>query len=273
MLLRRRPRLLLTVVTALCLLGAAACGDDGDGAAATSAAAEPSATTGAGASGEVTVFAAASLTEAFRQLGEDFMAENPDAEVTFNFAASSALVQQITEGAPADVFASADQANMAKLTDAALNGSEPRVFAENQLRIIVPAGNPEGIEGLADLADPGLVYVTAAPEVPIGRYAAESLAKAGVTVTPASLEENVKAVVTKVTLGEADAGIVYATDVTAAGSQAEGVDIPAEHNVLATYPIATTGEAPNPEGAEAFVDHVLSPEGQAVLRSFGFSVS
>jgi molybdate transport system substrate-binding protein len=262
----RRPRLLCSVAVVACLL-AAACGD----AAATLTADAP--TGGAAVSGDLTVFAAASLTEAFTQIGEDFTAANPDAEVTFNFAASSALVQQIIEGAPADVYASADEANMAKLTDAGLAGGPPEAFAENALQVIVQPGNPKGIEGLADLARSGVVLVTCAPEVPIGRYAAEALARAGVRATVVSFEENVQGIVTKVTLGEADAGIVYATDVLAAGPAAEGVEIPPEHNVVATYPIATTAAAPNPRGAEAFVAQVLSAEGQAVLESFGFTSS
>lgn len=261
----RRPRLLCSVAVAACLL-AAACSDD----AATTVDAP---TGGAAVSGDITVFAAASLTGAFTRIGEDFTAANPDARVTFNFAASSALVQQIIEGAPADVYASADEANMAKLTDAALHGSAPQVFAENALQVIVQPGNPAGIRGLADLARTDVLHVTCAPEVPIGRYAAEALARAGVRATVVSFEENVQGIVTKVTLGEADAGIVYATDVIAAGPAAEGVDIPAEHNVVATYPIATTKAAPNPGGAEAFVAQVLSAEGQAVLESFGFTSS
>lgn len=220
--------------------------------------------------GDIDVFAAASLTAAYTEIGDAFMTEHPDAEVTFNFGASSSLMRQIIEGAPADVFASADEANMTKLTDAGGNAGDPRVFATNSLQIIVEPGNPEGITGVADLADPDLVYLTCAPEVPIGRYAAQVLANAGATVTPASFEENVNGIVTKVTLGEADAGIVYRTDVTAAGAEAEGVDIPADLNVVATYPIVATAEADDPAGAEAFVEFVLSEQGQKILDSYGF---
>ena len=157
----------------------------------------------------------------------------------FSFDASSALVTQIIEGAPADVFASADTANMDKLTAEELNGTDPVVFATNLLTIIVPAGNPAGVTGVEDLANPDLKVVLCAEEVPCGNYANQILDSAGVEVTPVSLEENVRGVVTKVTSGEADAGIVYVTDVTAAGDAAEGVEIPEDINVVAEYPIAT----------------------------------
>ena len=143
------------------------------------------------------------------------------------------------------------------------------MFATNSLQIIVEPGNPKGITGVADLANPDILYVTCAPEVPIGKYGAQVLTNAGVSATPVSFEENVKGIVTKVTLGEADAGIVYITDVTAAGDQAEGVDIPADINVLATYPVVVTKEAPNPTGGQAFVDFVLGaagPEDHGQLR-------
>jgi molybdate transport system substrate-binding protein len=222
------------------------------------------------ASGDLTVFAAASLSAAFTEIGEAFMSEHPDVAVTFNFAASSELVTQIAEGAPADVFASADVSNMATLTDAGMNAAEPVVFATNLAKIIVGPGNPEGITGVEDLANEELIVVQCAPEVPCGRYAAQVFENARVTVTPKSLEENVKAVVTKVTLGEADAGIVYATDVMAAGADAEGVTIPVGVNVVAEYPIAATKNAPNAAGAQAFIDVVLSDQGQAILASYGF---
>jgi molybdate transport system substrate-binding protein len=199
-----------------------------------------------------------------------FMAANPDSNVTFNFAASSELVTQIGEGAPADVFASADVSNMTKLTDAGNNATEPVVFTTNLAEVIVERGNPEGITGIADLANEDLIVISCAPEVPCGRYAQEILGNAGVTVTFKSLEENVRAVVSKVTLGEADAGIVYVTDVIKAGDAAEGVEIPADVNVVAEYPIAVTAEAANPDAAQAFVDFVVSEEGQAILTSYGF---
>ena len=220
--------------------------------------------------GDITVFAAASLTAAFTEIGDAFTAANPDATITFNFAASSELVTQIGEGAPADVFASADLNNMTKLTDAGNNANEPVVFATNLLEIVVGPDNPKGITGVADLANPDLIVVTCAPDVPCGKYAAQIFEAAGVAVTPKSLEENVKAVVAKVTLGEADAGIVYKTDVSAAGDQAAGVEIPADVNVLAEYPIVVTRNAADVEGAQAFVDFVNSAAGQDILAKYGF---
>jgi molybdate transport system substrate-binding protein len=249
----------------LSVLGAS-CGDD-DVADSTDTKTEE----GPAVSGDVTVFAAASLTDAFTEIGEAFMTEFPESNVILNFAASSELVAQINEGAPADVFASADQNNMTKLTDTGNNGAEPAVFATNTLEVIVGPGNPEGVTSVADLENPDLIVVTCAPEVPIGAYTAEVFTKAGVTVTPASFEENVKGIVTKVTLGEADAGVVYKTDVTAAGDKAEGVEIPAELNIVAEYPLVVAKDAPNAEASQAFVDFVLSKQGQKTLASYGFT--
>jgi molybdate transport system substrate-binding protein len=209
----------------------------------------------------------------FDEIGEAFSEAYPDATVTFAFDASSALVQQIIQGAPADVFASADVANMDKLTAAGLNGTDPVVFATNSLEIIVGPGNPLGISGLADLAGPALKVVLCAPEVPCGRYAAESLMRAGVTVAPASFEQNVKGVVTKVIAGEADAGIVYATDVKAAGAQAAGVEIPVAVNVVATYPIASVESSEEGDVDEAFIAFVTGPEGRAILATYGFGAA
>lgn len=224
-----------------------------------------------GLEGDLTVFAAASLTDAFEAIGEAFGEANPDVDVTFSFASSSDLVGQIIEGAPADVFASADQNNMTKLIDAESNGGDPQTFATNSLAIIVEAGNPQGITGVEDLAEnPDLIVVSCDPEVPIGAYSQEVFVNAGVEVEVDSFEENVRAVSEKVQLGEADAGLVYATDVTAAGDAAEGVEIPADINVVAEYPIATTAEAGDPELAAAFIDFVLADDGQAVLGEFGF---
>ena len=267
--MRDARRFLISAVAVLGFLGAS-CGDD-DAADSADTTTAPVAATEPVVTGDVTVFAAASLTAAFTEIGDAFMTEYPDSTVTFNFAASSELVTQINEGAPADVFASADQNNMTKLTDAGNNGAEPEVFATNSLEIIVGPGNPKAITGLADLSNPDIIFVTCAPEVPIGAYTEEVLSKAGVTVTPASLEENVKGIVTKVTLGEADAGIVYKTDVTAAGDQAEGVEIPPDLNIVAEYPLVLTKEAPNTEAGQVFVDFVLGEQGQKILDSYGFT--
>jgi molybdate transport system substrate-binding protein len=249
-------------------LGAAGCGSDDNGSAATTAA--PTTAAAAAVMGDITVFAAASLTAAFTEVGQAFTAKYPDAKATFSFDASSALVTQITQGAPADVFASADEANMKKLTDASVNGSDPVIFATNLLEIIVAPGNPKGIKGVADLANPDLKVALCAPEVPCGAYAKQILDAAKVTVTPATLEQNVKGVVTKVTSREADAGIVYTTDVKAAGDKAFGVEIPEDINVVAKYPIASVKASKNPDTDAAFIDFVLSGDGQAILAKYGF---
>jgi molybdate transport system substrate-binding protein len=247
-------RIRLTVAVLVVAVLAAACGGNDS-------------SSGAGSPTEIKVFAAASLTAAFNKIGQDYTAAHPDTKVTFNFAGSQALATQIQQSAPADVFASADTTNMAKLTD--LVGA-PRNFASNQLQIVVEKGNPKGVKGLADLANPDLKVVLAAPDVPAGKYAGQALDKAGVTVKPVSQEDNVKAVVNKVALGEADAGIVYVTDVTAGGDKIEGVDIPKEQNVPATYPIATVKASGHQSQAQAFMDLVLSEQGQQVLNSYGF---
>jgi molybdate transport system substrate-binding protein len=218
----------------------------------------------------VTVFAAASLTAAFQSMGSAIGQVNPPLLAEYNFAGSPTLVAQIQQGAPVDVFASADQPNMQKLVDGGLVSGSPWVFATNRLQIVVAAGNPKGITGLADLVRPGLVVVLCAPAVPCGRYAAQALQKAGVRVVPASQETDVKAVVSKVALGEADAGIVYVTDVKAGGAKVQGIAIPDNQNVVATYPIAVVKGASHGRAAQAFVDFVLSAQGQRILASVGF---
>lgn len=219
------------------------------------------------ADGTLTVFAAASLTDAFTDIGAAFEEANPGIEVAFNFASSSDLARQVIEGAPADVYASADVRNMDRVVDADTALGEPVVFATNRAEIIVAPGNPLGIDGLADLQSGELVVVFCAPEVPCGSYAEQVVERAGVTVTPDSYEENVRAVVTKVTLGEADAGVVYATDVRVAGAEAAGVEIPTEVNVIAEYPIVSvTGT----DDARSFVDFVTSASGRDILTSYGF---
>jgi molybdate transport system substrate-binding protein len=261
-----RHRATLVLMALLATLGLlAGCGSD------STSSSTPEMTEGTPTvTGTITVFAAASLKDAFTEAATAFEAANPGAKVTLNFGASSALAQQIDEKAPADVFASADQANMQKVVEGGGIAGSPEVFATNSLEIIVAPGNPEGITGLADLSKSGLIYVTAAPEVPIGTYAAQALQKAGVTVSPSSLEADVKAVVTKVSSGEADAAIVYATDVNAAGAKAEGVVIPTDVNVVATYPLGVTTEAADPDAAAAWVAFITGSDGQAILASHGF---
>lgn len=220
---------------------------------------------------EVTVFAASSLTDAFAELAEDYRRTEPGvSRVTFNFAGSQQLAGQILQGAPADVLASASPASMDLVTEAGAASAQPATFAGNALTIAVESGNPQSIGELADLADPRLKVVLAAAQVPAGQYAAEALAGAGVTVHPVSLENDVRAVVSKVALGEADAGVVYATDVAAAEPDVEGVMIPEGANVIASYPIVTLADAPNPSGAAAFVNFVRSRRGQRILVGHGF---
>jgi molybdate transport system substrate-binding protein len=251
-----RSRIRLAAVLAVAALALAACGGDDEPSGGSS-----------GSSNEIKVFAAASLTAAFTELGQQYTSANGGTKVTFNFAGSQALATQIQQSAPADVFASADLANMDKVKD--LVGT-PKSFASNLLAIVVEKGNPKGVKGLDDLANADLKVVLAAEEVPAGRYAKQVLDKAGVAVTPVSQEDNVKAVVTKVSLGEADAGIVYVTDVSAGGDKVEGVDIPETENVTATYPIATVKASKAQDKAQAFMDLVLSDQGQQVLKQFGF---
>ncbi len=215
-------------------------------------------------SGELTVYAAASLSGAFDEIGAAFTEANPDVEVSGVYDGSSTLVTQLLEGAPADVFASADEANMDKLEDAAV---DPALFASNTLVIAVPAGNPAGVETLDDLA--GVTTVLCAPEVPCGAASATLLSDAGIAVEPASLEQNVTAVLTKVAAGEADAGLVYATDVVGR-DDVEAIVPDGADGVVNHYPIAALAEAPNSAAAAAFVAFVLSDEGQGILEKFGF---
>jgi molybdate transport system substrate-binding protein len=210
------------------------------------------------------------LTDSFKVLGASFQAAHSGVAVHFNFAGSPTLVTQIEQGASADVFASADTTNMNKLNSDGFTGGTSQVFAHNKLEIIVAAGNPKGITGLADLVKPGVIYITAAPTVPAGKYALQILAAAGLKVTPKSLETDVKSVVGKIELGEADAGIVYTTDVKAAGSRAQGVPIPDAFNVVASYPIVAVKGTKNSNLATAFIAYVLSADGQATLQTFGF---
>ena len=252
-----RSRIRLAAVLAVAALVLAACGGDDNTSSGGSS----------GSANEIKVFAAASLTAAFTELGQRYTSANGGTKVTFNFAGSQALATQIRQAAPADVFASADTTNMDKVKD--LVGT-PQNFASNLLQIVVEKGNPKAVKGLDDLANPDLKVVLAAPDVPAGKYAAEALNTAKVTVKPVSEEDNVKAVVTKVSLGEADAGIVYVTDVTAGGDKVQGVDIPKDQNVTATYPIATVKADKAQDKAQAFMDLVLSDQGQQVLKQYGF---
>jgi molybdate transport system substrate-binding protein len=227
---------------------------------------------------QLTVFAASSLTEAFEDLAAVFEAEHPGVEVLLNYGASSTLSTQLVEGAPADVFASANQAQMQMAKDAGLLAGEAVAFASNRLTIILPLDNPAGIQTPAELAQPGLKLVLAAPGVPVREYSDLVIAnlwdadyQAAVYANLVSEEENVRIVVAKVALGEADAGIVYASDVTpAVAAELQQIAIPEDANVVAAYPIAILADAPQPALAAAFVEFVLSVEGQAILQSWGF---
>ncbi len=215
----------------------------------------------------LTVFAAASLQPAFDKIGLKLQVTQ-NIVTTFSYAGTQTLTMQLTQGAPADVFASADVAHMTSLQSAGLM-HDSLLFAHNRLEIAVGKGNPKGVHTLADLARSGLVVVLADPSVPAGKYAAQALAKAGVTVHPASLEQQVTGVLTKVAFGEADAGIVYVSDVVTSG-KVDGVTIPNDQNVIADYVIGELQSASNSAGANAFIDLVLSADGQTILRAAGF---
>jgi molybdate transport system substrate-binding protein len=222
-----------------------------------------------GLTGTVTVFAAASLTDVFTDLGDRLERENPQLTVQFNFAGSSALAAQISQGAPADVFASANTTQMDVVTGAGL-GTEPAVFAANVLEIAVPKGNPGKVTGLADFGNPDLALAVCAPDVPCGAAARAVFTDAGITARPDTEEEDVKAALTKVQLGEVDAALVYATDVRAAGSAVEGIPFPEADRAVNDYPICTLSTAPNPTAARAFVELVTSPSGRSALAAAGF---
>lgn len=234
-------------------------------------------------SGNLTVFAAASLTSAFGEIGKAFEARNPGSKVTFNFAGSQALRTQIEQGAKPDVFASADTANMDPLKTAGLVVGETTIFTSNRLVLIAPKDNPAGVKTLKDLTKPGLKLDVADASVPVGNYFLQSLDKLTADATygadfktqvlarVVSKETDVKQVVGKVSLGEADAGVVYTTDAQAAIDKLVTVDIPDQFNVIAVYPIAVAKMSANPAFAQKFIDYVLGADGQAVMKKYGFA--
>jgi molybdate transport system substrate-binding protein len=252
-----------TAAAAVLLALVAGCGNDSTDAASGSA---PSASS-SGLSGTVTVFAAASLTESFGTLGRQFEAAHPGVTVKFNFAASSALAESITQGAPADVFASASTKNMTQVTDAV----DPKTFAKNVMEIAVPPDNPGQVTKVADLTRPGLKVALCQAQVPCGATAQAVFDKQQLTVKAVTLGADVKSVLTQVQLGEVDAGVVYKTDVQAAGTKVKGIEIPADQNASTSYPIAALKAAPNAAGAAAFVAYVLSADGAKVLAQAGFA--
>lgn len=225
---------------------------------------------GAGETVTLQVFAAASLQEPFADMGEAFEAEHEDVEVQFNVAGSSTLVQQIIQGAPADVFASANPENMTKLVDAGLEGADPVDFTSNTLMIAVPSGNPAGVTELADLTEEELNLVVCAPEVPCGAATETVEQAAGLTFAPVSEEQSVTDVLNKVTSGEADAGMVYVTDVAKAGDAVEGIDFPESQEAVNIYPISTVKDAENAELGQEFLEMVTGETGQEILDGYGF---
>lgn len=257
------------------LLAAAACGSSSSKPAAATTTASTSggaaATSSAPAlSGSITVLAAASLTGTFTQIGKDFEAAHPGVKVTFSFGASSTLANQIVQGAPADVFASASPTNMKQVADAGDVTGTPDTFAKNQLVIAVPKGNPMHITGLADLTKPGVKVVECAAQVPCGAAATKALAAANVKLTPVSLEADVKSTLAKLTLGEADAALVYRTDALSVKDKVDGVEFPESAQAINDYPIAALAHSSNPDTAKAFVAFVESAPELAVLTAAGF---
>jgi molybdate transport system substrate-binding protein len=217
------------------------------------------------------VFAAASLNETFTALGRQFETDNPGVAVTFNFAGSSDLAQQIVNGAPADVFAAASDATMRSVTDGGAAAGEPVIFARNVLQIATAPGNPKGIAAFADLARPDLKVVMCAPQVPCGAAATKIEQATGVTLAPVSEEPDVKSALGKVTSGDADAGLVYVTDVAAAGPSVQGVTFPEAAQAATNYPIVVTADAPQPELATKFQQLVTGELGQKTLAAAGFA--
>lgn len=266
------------LLAAFTLLLGAACAPAAAPAVPTAAIPPTPATTG-----EVVVFAASSLTDAFNDLSQRFQAANPGVKVTLSYGASTALRTQLEQGARADVFASANQAEMDKAKASGVIGGADRTFAKNRLAVIVPKTNPGKVADLKDLARPGLKLVTAAPEVPVGVYTQDMLDKLAkdpgfsaefkerVNANIVSREANVRQVVAKVGLGEADAAVVYSTDVTPdIAANITSLPIADQFNTLASYPLAVTKPTANPTTAEAFVAYVMGAEGQDVLRKWGF---
>ena len=263
----RRFALTIAAVAAVAVAGCSSSTTTSAPAASSSPAAAPSSP--AAATGTITVFAASSLKETFTQLGQQFEAAHPGDTVKFSFGASSTLATQITDGAPADVFASAAPKNMETVVTAG-DASNPQDFAKNTAEIAVPPSNPASVTSVSDLAKSSVKVALCEPKVPCGVVAAEVFKNAGITVKPVTLQPDVKSVLTQVELGNVDAGVVYVTDVKAAGSKVKGIIIPASQNASTVYPIAAITSSKEMSIAQAFVAYVLSPEGQQVLAAAGF---
>ena len=259
------------IAAALAVVAVAGCSSSSSSSTPASAPASssPAATSSAAQTGSITVFAAASLMGTFTQLGKQFEAAHPGDTVKFSFGGSSTLATQITGGAPADVFASAAPANMDTVVSAG-DASSPQDFAKNTAEVAVPPSNPGKVTSVSDLAKSSVKVALCQPKVPCGVVAAEVFKNAGVTVTPVTLQPDVKSVLTQVELGNVDAGMVYVTDVKAAGTKVKGVVISASDNASTLYPIDTISSSTHKTEAEAFVAYVLSPSGQQVLAAAGF---
>lgn len=266
---RTRRMLKVTGAGAAALLALSACSSsDSDSGKTSDSSASASASDKL--SGEVTVFAAASLKESFTTLGKEFEKEHPGTKVTFSFGGSDALAANITGGAPADVFASASPKTMKIVTDAGDAAGTPATFVRNQLEIATLPGNPDKIASLKDLTESGLKVVLCDKTVPCGAAAEKAIEAGKLKLTPVSYEEDVKSALNKVVLKEADAAVVYKTDVKAAGDKVEGVEFPESADAVNDYPITVLKESQNSDAAKAFIALVQSAEGQKVLSEAGF---
>ena len=263
--IRKAEKLIFVALAAFLGLLLSACAGAEPQATAPSSSPEDSATGGA-----ITVLAAASLTEAFNQIGKDFEAKNPGSKVTFSFGSSATLATQIVQGAPADVFAAASPATMKTVT-AAGAANTPKDFVSNTLEIAVRKGNPHKITGLQDFGDESKRIALCAPQVPCGAAAVKVFAAAKITPKPDTLEQDVKATLQKVASDEVDAALVYRTDVISASDKVDGIEFPEAQDAINAYPIASVKDSKNPALAQAFVDYVLSSDGQAVLAKAGFA--
>ncbi|MFE5891013.1 molybdate ABC transporter substrate-binding protein [Streptomyces sp. NPDC056462] len=266
---RNRRTLQVAGAGAAALLALSACSSSDDSSSSKSDSSASASSSGK-LSGEVTVFAAASLKESFTTLGKEFEKEHPGTKVTFSFGGSDSLAASITGGAPADVFASASPKTMKIVTDAGDASGTPSTFVRNELEIATLPGNPDKISSLKDLTKSGLKIVLCDKEVPCGAAAQKALEASDLKLTPVSYEQDVKAALTKVELKEADAAVVYKTDVHAAGDKVEGVEFPESADAINDYPITLLKDAQNAEAAKAFIALVQSAEGQQVLTAAGF---
>ncbi|MGW0643438.1 MULTISPECIES: molybdate ABC transporter substrate-binding protein [Streptomyces] len=268
-LLPTRRRAAAAVLTAALLVPLAACGADDSGTAKgrDRGTADGSGSDPGAPQADLTVLAASSLTDVFKEAGAAYEAKNPGTRVTFSFAGSQELAAQVKQGAPADALVTADTTTMDGLS---ADTGKPTVIAKNRLVIAVGEGNPEKVENIEDLADPKLKVVLAAPEVPVGRYGEQVLDAQRIEVKPVSQEPNVRAVLSKVELGEADAGLVYRTDAASATDRVDAIEIPDAQNAIASYPAATLKASKHGEAATAFVAWLSTPEARKILRGAGF---